>query len=316
MCVKKLREILTRLKNNNLLLYYIWTELVRLKGKKALKKYTDLEAVTNMYFTYCGRYPNLKNPILFSEKMQWLKLYYHNPVMPVVADKYEVRAYLKERGYAYLLNKLIQVYDNVDAINLDELPNKFVLKATHGSGWNLIVKDKKNTNWFLWKRILKSWLKHNIFWNGREWVYKNIKPRLVCEQYLEDESGALMDYKFHCFHGKPTFIQANNGRGQKVHAQNFYDLNWELAPFGKDLTPLPHIKIPKPHCFGEMLKIASDLASEFLYVRVDFYEVNQKIIFGELTFFPASGMPDFKPPEYDKVWGKLLTLPKTNNKQY
>ncbi|WP_457617690.1 ATP-grasp fold amidoligase family protein [Lutibacter sp.] len=307
--MKKIREILTRLKNNNLLLYYIWTEFVRLKGKKALEKYTDLEAVTNMYFAYSRRYPNLKNPTLFSEKMQWLKLYYHNPNMEIAADKYEVRNFIKQKGYANLLNKLIQVFEKVEDIQLDKLPEKFVLKASHGSSWNLIVNNKSKINWFLWKRILKSWLKHNIFWNGREWVYKNSKPRLVCEAYLEDKSGALMDYKFHCFHGKPMFIQANNGRGQKVHAQNFYDLNWKLAPFGKDLTPLPEVNIPKPHCFKEMLKIAKDLAAEFLYVRVDFYEVNKKIIFGELTFFPASGMPDFKPPEYDKIWGDFLILP-------
>ena len=311
--MKKLRKILTRLKNNNLLLYYIWTEFVRLKGKKALKKYTDVEAINNLYFAYAGRYPNLKNPTLFSEKMQWLKLYYRNPTMPIAADKYEVRAYLKQKGYAHLLNKLIQVYDNVLDIDLKKLPNKFVLKATHGSGWNLIVKDKTTINWFLWKRILKSWLKHNIFWNGREWVYKNLKPQLVCEYYLEDKSGALMDYKLHCFHGEPKFIQANNGRGQKVHAQNFYDLNWKLAPFGKDLTPLPEVHIPKPQKLNEMLTIAKNLASEFPYVRVDFYEVNQQIIFGELTFFPASGMPDFKPAKYDKIWGEMLNLPDANN---
>lgn len=308
--MKKIRKILTHLKNSNLLFYYIWTEFVRLKGKRNLRKYTSVNAVRTLYYNYSGRYPNIENPVLFSEKMQWLKLYYYNPIMEIVADKYEARNFIKQKGYAHLLNKLIQVFDKVEDINLDELPNKFVLKATHGSGWNLIVKDKTKINWFVWKRILKSWLKHNIFWNGREWVYKNMKPKLVCEQYLEDKSGGLMDYKFHCFHGEPKFIQANNGRGQKVHAQNFYNLNWELEPFGKDLTPLPHVKIPKPHCFEEMLKIASDLASDFLYVRVDFYEVNQKIIFGELTFFPASGMPDFKPPEYDEVWGKLLTLPK------
>lgn len=292
------------------MLFYIWTEFVRLRGIRELKKYNNFQAINRLYFSKVGKYPNLENPVLFSEKMQWLKLYYYNSNMEVSADKYKVRAYLKQKGYAHLLNKLIQVYDNVDDINLKKLPNKFVLKASHGSGWNLIVQDKNKINWYIWRLILKSWLKHNIFWNGREWVYKNIKPRLVCEQYLEDESGTLMDYKFHCFNGEPKFIQANNGRGQKVHAQNFYNLKWELQPYGKDLTPLPEVNIPKPQKVDEMINIAKDLSIDFPYVRVDFYEVNKKIIFGELTFFPASGMPDFKPSKYDKIWGDLLILPK------
>lgn len=306
--MKRIRKIMTNFKNNNLLLFYIWTEFVRLRGIRELKKYNDIQAINRLYFSKAGKYPNLEKPTLFSEKMQWLKLNYFNPKMEIAADKFKVREYLKQKGYENLLNEVIAVYERVSEIDIEKLPNKFVLKASHGSGWNLIVKDKTKINWFIWKRILKSWLKHNIFWNGREWVYKNIKPRIVCEQYLEDESGALMDYKIHCFNGEPKFIQANNGRGQKVHAQNFYNLSWDLLPFGKDLTPLPEIEIPKPYNLKKMLSIASNLAVDFPYVRVDFYEVNKKIIFGELTFFPASGMPDFKPQEYDKVWGEMLTL--------
>jgi len=311
--MKKIREIMTNLKNDNLLLFYIWTEFVRFRGIIELKKNNDFEAINRLYFSKAGKYPNLENPTLFSEKMQWLKLNYFNPKMEIAADKFKVREYLKQKGYEDLLNEVVAVYERVSEINIEKLPNKFVLKASHGSGWNLIVQDKDKINWYIWRLILKSWLKHNIFWNGREWVYKNIKPRLVCEKYLEDESGTLMDYKIHCFNGKPKFIQANNGRGQKVHAQNFYNLSWDLLPFGKDLTPLPEIEIPSPYNLNKMLTIATNLAADFPYVRVDFYEVNKKIIFGELTFFPASGMPDFKPEEYDEIIGKMLTLPTLSN---
>ena len=304
---------MTNLKNDNLLLFYIWTEFVRFRGIIELKKNNDFEAINRLYFSKAGKYPNLENPTLFSEKMQWLKLNYFNPKMEIAADKFKVREYLKQKGYEDLLNEVVAVYERVSEINIEKLPNKFVLKASHGSGWNLIVQDKDKINWYIWRLILKSWLKHNIFWNGREWVYKNIKPRLVCEKYLEDESGTLMDYKIHCFNGKPKFIQANNGRGQKVHAQNFYNLSWDLLPFGKDLTPLPEIEIPSPYNLNKMLTIATNLAADFPYVRVDFYEVNKKIIFGELTFFPASGMPDFKPEEYDEIIGKMLTLPTLSN---
>jgi hypothetical protein len=308
----KYKKILTQFKNDNLVLFYLWTEYVRLKGKLNLKKYSDKAAINKLYYSKSGRYPNLKIPTLFSEKMQWLKLYYRDPSMEIAADKFRVRELVKEKGYESTLNELIDVFEEKDVIDFNKLPNKFVLKGSHGSGWNLIVNNKSEVKWFLWKRIIKSWLKHNIFWNGREWVYKNIKPRLVCEQFLKDESGHLIDYKFHCFNGEPIYIQANNGRGKGNHAQNFYDLEWNFLPFGKDLTPKKEVVISKPSQLSTMIEMARDYAANFPYVRVDFYEVNKKIIFGELTFFPASGMPDFKPDSYDKIWGDLLILPKNN----
>ncbi len=307
------RRIITQLKNQNIFLYYIWTEFIRLKGIIMLRKYSDIREIFHSYEKKSGgKIPNLNNPQLFSEKMQWLKLYYRNSKMPIVADKYRVREFVLEKGYGETLNELLYVFDNVEAIDFSELPDQFVIKANHGSGWNLIVNDKSKINWFWWRKILKSWMKHNIFWNGREWVYEKIKPVLVCEKYIEDNSGYLIDYKFHCFNGQPKYIQANNGRGKKYHAQNFYDLNWNFLPFGKDLEPLKDIMINKPVQLENMILMAKDYSKEFPYVRVDFYEVAQKIIFGELTFFPASGMPDFKPQEYDKIWGDLLILPTPN----
>jgi hypothetical protein len=289
--------------------------MLRARGKWELNRYSDLEAVNRLYYSRAGRYPNLDAPALFSEKQQWIKFYYRDPLMVRCADKYDVRGYVIEKGYGDILNELLGVYEKVDEIPLDTLPGSFVLKATHGSGWNVICQDKDKMNWLAWKLIMKSWLKHNIFWNGREWVYKGIKPRIVCEKYLQDRSGRLMDYKFYCFNGRPTFVQANLGRGEKRHAQNFYDLQWSLLPFGKDLAPLPDVEIPKPESFERMLAIARDLAAPFSFVRADFYDVDGKPVFGELTFFPASGMPDFVPAEYDSIVGHMWTLPEGNNWQ-
>lgn len=308
-----IRRKITQIKNQNIFLYYIWTEFIRLKGIIMLRKYSDVEEIIQLYKKKSGgKAPNLNNPQLFSEKLQWLKLYYRDSNMPIVVDKYKVREFVSKKGYGETLNELLYVFDDVEEINFSILPDKFVIKANHGSGWNFIVNDKSKINWFWWRKVLKSWMKHNIFWNGREWVYENIKPVLVCEKYIEDESGYLIDYKIHCFNGKPKYIQANNGRGQECHAQNFYDLDWNFLPFGKDLEPLKDVIINRPSQLENMILMAEDYAKDFPYVRVDFYEVIQKIIFGELTFFPASGMPDFTPPQYDKIWGDLLTLPAAN----
>jgi len=311
--MKRIKEKLALIKNNNTWLLLLWNEILRARGKRELKKYSDLEAVKRLYYSRSGRYPDLDNPTLFSEKQQWLKLYHRDPLMIQCADKYEVRKYIKEKGYGDILNELIGVYEKVEEIDFKKLPDRFVLKGTHGSAWNIICRDKNKTNWMPWRLVMKSWLKHNIFWNGREWVYKDLKPRIVCEKYLEDTSGSLMDYKFYCFNGEPKFVQANMGRGTERHAQNFYDLQWSLLPFGKDLMPRPDVDIPKPENLDRMIAIARDLSSPFSYVRADFYNVQGRIVFGELTFFPASGMPDFVPAEYDSIVGAMLTLPKKSN---
>ena len=245
--------------------------------------------------------------------MQWLKLNYKNPLMTICADKWLVREYLKTKGYEDLLCNVIMVIDKLDDFNLDLLPNQFAAKATHGSGWNLICESKKNINWFWWKKIMYIWLSNNIFWPGRELLYKNMKPRIIFEEYMNDFSGGLIDYKFFCFHGDIKFIQANKGRDTDNHAQNFYDLEWNILPFVKDLKPRPVIIITAPKNFHKMIEIASDLSKEFPFVRIDFYEVKNNVIFGEMTFFPKSGLPDFTVLDYDKILGDEIKLDKIHN---
>jgi hypothetical protein len=304
-----IRNFLVKTKNSNPYLLYLWTANQKRKGIANLKEYTDKEAIVSLYKNYSGKVPNLENPKTFSEKMQWLKLHYHNPLMTVCADKFELRDYLVQKGYGNLLNGVIGTYDTIGQLNVSQLPSQFVLKATHGSGWNLICTEKSKINWWIWKKIMNVWLHNNIFWPGREWPYKNMKPRLIAEPFLKDESGQLMDFKFFCFNGKAHFVQANKGRDTTEHAQNFYNLDWEIMPFGKDLKPRPDITIAAPFQLKKMAAIAEDLAADFPFVRVDFYEVNKQIIFGEMTFYPKSGLPDFTPIEYDHILGDLLQLP-------
>ena len=305
----RLKARLVHLKNSNPYLYFIWSLQQKLKGEKSLIKFTDKEAILNLYKNYSGRTPDLENPKTFSEKQQWMKLNYHSDLTTTCADKFEVRTYLEAKGFGQLLNTVLGVYETIEELDIKQLPNQFVLKATHGSGWNLVCTNKSDINWWIWKKIMNIWLHNNIFWPGREWPYKNMKPRLIAESFLLDSSGHLMDYKFFCFNGKAHFVQANKGRDTKDHAQNFYDLDWNIQPFGKDLQPRPDIKIEAPSQLKKMTEIAENLASDFPFVRVDFYEVEEQIIFGEMTFYPKSGLPDFTPPEYDQILGDLLVLP-------
>ena len=307
--IKNLKKRLASIKDKNPWLYLLWHELLRARGRRELKKFSDIEAINRLYYAHAGRFPDLKYPTLFSEKLQWIKLHHQDPLMARCADKFEVRSYLQEKGYSELLNDLIASYADIEDFDQNALPSKFVLKGSHGSGWNIICHDRDSKNWRPWKRVMKSWLNHNIFWNGREFVYKEIVPRMICEKYLEDSSGGLADYKFFCFNGEPRFLQVNQGRDTNDHTQNFYDLDWKLQPFGKDLLPNPGVKINCPENFDRMVEIARDLAQPFPFVRADFYNVNGKVYFGELTFFPKSGMPDFVPSEYDAIVGEMLILP-------
>lgn len=244
----------------------------------------------------------------FSEKLQWYKLNAKEPLMEVAADKYAVREYISDSGYSHLLNDIYGVYTKVSDIDFEGLPQSYVIKATHGSGWNLIVKDKETLNLWQSKLQLKSWLKQDTSWSGREWVYKNMPRRLIIEKYLEDETGELRDYKFFCFNGEPRFMQLEVGRATKNNTRNFYDMNWELMPFGKEFPHNPDINVPKPKLFEDMKKIATDLCQPFQFVRVDLYQAFDKVYFGELTFFPAGGTPDFVPSDYDKIVGDMWQL--------
>ena len=278
-------------------------------GKRNEKKLTDYEYVTSEYLRRTGEEINLKNPQRYSEKLQWLKLFYRNDAMPVCSDKLLVRDYIEKKGYGHLLNNLVAVYDSGMDINPDELPERFAMKTNHGSSWNLICTDKSKVNWFWWKRIFNCWLKRNLYTYGREWNYQHIDPKVIVEEFLE--YSPLVDYKFMCFGGEPKYMQINHDIDGK-HYVDFLNINWEKQGFTYKNYEMSPVIPEKPAQFEEMKAIATELAKDFPYVRVDFYNFEGRIIFGELTFFPGGGFQYPIPVEYDYILGKELELPKPN----
>ena len=280
--------------------------------KMILLRFTDMAYIKSTYKKRFGHTINLKDPKTYTEKLQWLKLFYRNDKMPIVTDKYDVHQYLTKLGYKHLLNDVIGVYDNANDINFEELPDAFVAKTTHGCSSNLICKNKNELDWKKWQRIINSWLDLNVYAFGREWNYKNIKPRIIIEKLIEHQP--LIDYKFMCFNGEPKYLQINNDF-EGVHYVDFYDINWNRVDFTYNKFTKSNHVLPIPPQFEEMKKLAKELSSPFPYVRVDFYNPPGKIIFGELTFFPGSGLLPLIPVKnnYDELLGSQLNLPKANH---
>ena len=270
---------------------------------------SDKNAIKKYYKNVYGKELNLDNPVLFSEKINWYKLNGRNLLMQTCADKYTVREYIKECGYPEILNDLLGVYDSVSDINLNNLPNRFVLKASHGSHMNVIVHDKSKVNWFQQKLMMRSWLRQNIYWSGREWVYKDIPRRIIAEKYLEDKSGSLRDYKIGCFNGIPKYFYYDIGRFGNEHYRNYYDMNMNLIPVHDDIINNPNLKLDiNKETLNKMSEIASVLSKPFQFARIDFYEINGKIYFGEITFFQDGGNVHFQPPKYDKIFGDYWNI--------
>lgn len=257
---------------------------------------------------------NLDNPCTFNEKLQWLKLYWYDERATVCCDKYRVREYIKEKNLEHILNELYGVYDDPDEINIDDLPDKFVIKPTHDSGHTIICTDKGKLNWDRIKKKLKLWLKVNYAYMSGEWPYRDIKPKIVCERYLIDDTVSdLMDYKIYCFNGEPKMILVIMDRFSSP-ISNFYDLEWNILNLSRgDYPPAPDRTIEKPEVLPEMIQIARTLSDGFPFVRVDLYYVNKKIIFGELTFFPSGGTKEFKPDYMNYELGDKIVLPPKND---
>lgn len=251
---------------------------------------------------------DLKNPELYNDKLQWLKLYWRDDLAILCADKYEVREYVKQTiGYEYL-NELFGVYDSIDQINIDSLPNQFILKGTHGSGFNIICLDKGMFNQNKEFKKLDLWLRINYFYKGREWVYQTIQPRIIAEKYLCDTHGnPPMDYKIYCFNGIPRLIQVDIDRFNH-HKQNFYDCEWNFRDVHIWCENDKELMIDKPLNFDKMLEISCVLSKPFPHVRVDLYNLEGKILFGELTFFHLNGYMPFIDSSLEKEMGDWLDL--------
>ena len=254
---------------------------------------------------------DLENPKTFNEKIQWLKLYDSTALKTRLADKYLVREWIKEKiGEEYLI-PLLGVWDKFDDIDFEKLPNSFVLKTNHGSAMHIIVKDKSNFDISAAKQKFDKWLKTNYtLCYGLELHYTDIKPKIIAEEYIENDNSDLSDYKIFCFNGKPhciEYLKDRNTTGLKVA---FFDLNWKKLPFTNANYPLIEDEISKPKNLDLMVQLAEKLAEGFAFVRVDFYALNDgSIKFGEMTFTPASGVMKWSPKEQDLIMGSLLKLP-------
>lgn len=309
-----LREIVKEQTSKSPLGILFYAKIRGVLEKIDLMRYTDEMSLKKKYSIRFGHEIDLVNPKTYTEKLQWLKLFYRDDKISTCTDKYKVHEYLSKLGYNHLLNEILGVYENGNDIDFDDLPNRFVIKTTHGCGWNLICKDKEKLNqkkWERWKKIMNTWLKLNIYVFGREWNYEKLTPRIIIEKFIDHEP--LIDYKFMCFNGEPKYLQINNEFEGEQYV-DFYDINWNKVDFTYKKFKQSNRVIPKPELFKEMKELAQKLSAPFPYVRVDFFNPPKKIIFGELTFFPGSGLLPLVPVKnnYDHLLGSQLDLPKPN----
>ncbi len=273
-----------------------------------LRLIPDRIYIQMQYFYHFHRFANFKNPQTFNEKLQWLKLHDHNPLYTTLVDKYAVKKWVADKiGEQYVI-PTIAVWEKAEDIDFDKLPNQFVLKVNHDSGGLVICKDKAQLDRQAAIAKLSRALENNGYWYGREWPYKNVKPRIIAEKYMEDDNQALNDYKFMVFNGKVkcsfTCTERFSKDGLKV---TFYDANWDIMPFERHY-PRSKTPITKPLNYDEMVELAEKLSKDIPFVRVDFYSIKGKIYFGEMTFYPGSGLEEFTPQEWDKKLGDWLEL--------
>lgn len=269
----------------------------------------DVQYLKKEFKLRMGKSLNLENPITFNEKLQWLKLYDHKPIYTTMVDKYEAKKYVaKIIGDEYII-PTYGVWDNFDDIDFDSLPKQFVLKCTHDSGGLVICKDKNTFDKFGAKKKIMRSLKRNYFYMHREWPYKNVKPRIIAEKFMEDSMlQELRDYKFFCFGGKVKCYKVDFDRFVDHHA-NYYDKESNLLRFGEVVCPPQFDKsIEMPATLRKMEEFAELLSKDIPFLRVDFYDVRGNIYFGELTFYPASGMGKFTEDQWDSVLGSWIKI--------
>jgi len=263
-----------------------------------------------MFRHFLGYELNLDEPKTFSEKLQWLKLYDRNPEYTRMVDKYEAKKYVADIIGDEFIIPTLAVYYSTSEIDLDALPDRFVLKCTHDSGSVAICKDKKTFKKSEAFAMLEKGLRRNFFWENREWPYKNVKPRIIAEAYLEDnDTPELRDYKFFCFNGEVKYCQVISGRSSSM-CIDFFDHDWNHQPFHEPhIYPFAEVKVKRPRQLEKMWHAATSLSKDKPFSRIDFYEASDCVYFGEITFFPTSGFGGFDPEEWDLIFGKWLKLP-------
>lgn len=279
------------------------------------KHLSDEFYLKQVFKGYVGYPLNLSMPTSYNEKLQWLKLFDRKSIYKSMVDKYDAKKYASSIiGNEYII-PTIGVWDEFKDINFDELPNQFVLKCTHDSGGVIICKDKSKFDLNTAKNKIKKSLRHNYFWKGREWPYKNIKPRIIAEQYLENnQEQDLKDYKFFVFNGeaKAIYIASDRQKEDVETKFDFFDMDINHLDFTNG-HPNADNPLEKPVNFEKMRDLAEKIAIGIPQLRVDFFEVKERIYFGKITFFHMSGLTPFEPQKWDEAFGKWLSLPDFNN---
>lgn len=283
-------------------------------GKPSAKKMSDEKYIKLKFYASLGKKLNLNNPKTYNEKLQWLKLYDRNPEYVAMVDKYLSKAFVAERiGEEYVV-PLYGVWDSFDEIDFDTLPDEFVLKTTHDCGGVVVCKDKNSFDKEKAKAFLEKHLKHEYFYHCREWPYKHVKPRIIAEKFMKDSKGqteeGLTDYKFFCFGGEPKamFIATDRAKAGVETKFDFFDMEFNHLPFTNG-HPNADKPIKKPEKFELMIELSKKLSAGLPHVRVDFYESEGNIYFGELTFFHWGGFVPFEPVEWDEKFGEWIKLP-------
>ncbi len=264
------------------------------------------------YYLHTGERLHLDSPVTFNEKMQWLKLHNTSPICTQMADKYAVRQLVADKiGEQYLI-PLLGVWEKFDEIDFDKLPNQFVLKTNHDSGSVVICKEKGKLDKLVAKKKLTKSLKNNYFWAGREYPYKNIKPRIIAEAFMENKGEeGLSDYKFFCFNGKPEILFYASDRYNKDGERtkfDYYDMELQHLPIRSRGHKNKNLVLPYTEQFEEMKTLAAKLSEGFPFLRVDFYLINDKVYFGELTFHHDGGVVPFIPDEWNVKLGSMINL--------
>lgn len=296
--------------------------IIKMNEHNLLKWLPDKPFLCLMYYCRIGKKLDLNNPKTFNEKLQWIKLYDRKPQYTVMVDKYLVKKYVADLiGSQYIIPTL-GVWERFEQINFAKLPDQFVLKCTHDSGGLVICKDKNKLNFDEVRKKINKCLKKNYYWHGREWPYKDVKPRIIAEKYMEDSKnhenqnefeGSLTDYKFYCFNGKMKMMMMGSNRFTKKATTFDYfdeDFNWLEITWG---YPRSEQKPKKPQNFEKMKELAERLSEGLTEARIDFYQSNEKIYFGEITFFDGSGMDIIEPEEMNYKMGEWLRLPENVN---
>jgi len=265
------------------------------------------------YLLLFGKKINWKNPQTYTEKLNVYKISKQAETLAPLVDKTQVRIWIAKKIGAKYLVPLIGIYNHPDEINFKKLPNKFIIKANHGSGWIIICQDKKKLNWPKTKKQLNRWLKTSYYRLLKEKQYKTVNPKIIIEKFLADKKGETYDYKFFCFHGKVKFIQVDFDR-YTHHTQNFYTPAWKKLPICR-CFPCFQKPAVQPKNFKQMLKIATKLSKGFSHVRVDLYNLDGQIYFGEMTFTSFGGFSAFTPKKYDLIFGRYFKLGPEHRRQ-